>query len=315
MFAVVEIVAPLFLLIVIGWLFTHRGWISADGVKGLMTFLVNLAIPALMFSAVYQAMRADGVDFALPFAYLLGALLNMALAAAIGRRLFGMRFDEAVVAGFGSTFGNLALLSVPVVTRAYGDEGLAAISLILTFHAPVLIGSASAVIEISHARGEGPWRAMLNLVGRLARNPIVLGVAAGGIWGGSGHDLPVILADMLALLRDSAPAAALFAVGATLVGFSIAGDLKQTIAFSALKLFVMPVIVGALVWWIADPSPAAFATAVTAAAMPAGVNAFLLARVFNIYERRASGVIFLSTLVSAGTLTLVIAWFLHAGAG
>ena len=310
MIQVVEIVAPLFALIAIGWLFAKRGWISEAGVAGLMTFLVNLAIPALLFSAVSHAVRSGGLDAALAVAYFLAAFLNLAIAAAVARFVFRSRADESVIAGFSATFGNLALLGVPVISRAYGDTGLAVISLILTFHAPVLMGSATAAVEMMHARGEGPWRAVVKMARQISRNPIVIGVVSGALWGVTGYELPVMLADFLSLLTQAAAPGALFAVGATLVGFSIRGDLRQTVALSAMKMLLLPLLVAGLALWIADPSPLAFAAVVTAAAMPTGVNAFLLANIFSIYERRASGVVFLSTLVCAVTTTGLIAWFL-----
>jgi predicted permease len=52
--------------------------------------------------------------------------------------------------------------------------------------------------------------------------------------------------------------------------------------------------------------------AVTVAALPAGVNAYLFAQRYDTGVRAATTTVFLSTLVSALTLSLLL-WIFHAG--
>ena len=77
MFDVLELLAPLIAVTAIGWLFARQGWISPAGVDGLTSFLVNLAVPALLFSAVSTAVRGGGYDLALVAGYFLAATASM----------------------------------------------------------------------------------------------------------------------------------------------------------------------------------------------------------------------------------------------
>ncbi|MEM6492472.1 MAG: AEC family transporter, partial [Pseudomonadota bacterium] len=131
--------------------------------------------------------------------------------------------------------------------------------------------------------------------------------------GATGYELPSVMDDTLDLLREGAAPAALFAVGAQLVGFSIAGDLKHTLVLVGSKIVIFPLLVAGAVLLLADPHPIAFAAAVTTAALPAGVNPVLLAQMYGMFTRRASGTMFLSTLVGAITVTALIAYFKGQG--
>lgn len=310
------LIAPLFALILIGFVFAKRGWITPEGVAGLSAFLINLAIPALLFSAVYKAVFAGGLDLRLVAGYFLAAFATFVIAALLSRYVFKTATDAAAVAGFTSTFSNAALLGVPLISRAYGDIGLATISLILAFHAPLLFTWATLTIETHRAQGAGgPLRITGAIVGRLLRNPIVLGAASGGICGALGVDLPQLIDDFLDLLRDGATPAALFAVGAQLVGFSIAGDLKHTLVLVATKIVLFPSLAAGAILLIADPHPVAFAAAVTTAALPAGVNPTILAQMYGVLVRRAAGAMVLSTIVTALTITALIVYFKSGAAG
>lgn len=311
MIDVASVVLPIFGMILVGWIFARFHLINEIGVSGLMIFVINLAIPALLFSVTSEAVRSGHIDVTLAFSYFLAAILNLFIGFLLSRYYFKNKSDESVVFGFSATFGNAALLGVPLISRAYGDVGLATISLILIFHVPLLMGGSTAAIEIINSKGKSVWRHIFSVLTQILQNPLVIGVFAGIAWGFTGYDLPTAIGHTVNFLREAATPLALFAVGANLIQFSIKGDFTETAAVSAMKLFLMPIFAGISAILIANPSPLALASVITIAALPSGVNPFILASKFNLFLRRAAGAILLSTMISIFTITFMIFIFIH----
>ena len=55
MFEILSIVAPVFGLIALGYLFGWRGWLSSTAEQGVSEFAFHLAIPALLFKTIITA--------------------------------------------------------------------------------------------------------------------------------------------------------------------------------------------------------------------------------------------------------------------
>ncbi|TIW78894.1 MAG: AEC family transporter, partial [Mesorhizobium sp.] len=71
-----------------------------------------------------------------------------------------------------------------------------------------------------------------------------------------------------------------FAMGLSLRRFGISGNVRPALALSVLKLFLMPALVLAFVWLLGLP-PLTSKVAVVVAALPSGINSYLIAVQFN----------------------------------
>ena len=134
-------------------------------------------------------------------------------------------------------------------------------------------------------------------------------LAAGLVWSLAGPPLPDLLDRFLDLLGRGAVPCALFALGATMTGYRIAGDLKDSAAIVALKLGLHPLIVWLVATQIFALSPLHTAVATIVASLPVGVNVFILARAYDTYVRRSASAVLISTALSVVTTGLVLAQF------
>jgi predicted permease len=118
--------------------------------------------------------------------------------------------------------------------------------------------------------------------------------------------LPVPLDRAASLLGTAAVPCALFAMGASLAAFPLRGDLPPALLLVAFKLVLHPL----MVWVFAVPvmglEGIGVRVAVTMAAMPTGVNAYLFAARYEAAEGVASRVVFLSTAASIVTISVVL---------
>lgn len=306
MSAVVEIVVPVFALILCGWGFARAGLLPAGGARAVGIFVFNLAIPALLFRAMARGLPPFGQAGGLLAAYYGGVALIYVLAGALGRRVFAADAPVWPVMGMSAGFSNVAVIGLPLVSLAYGQDGLVPAVLIIACHSPVLISATTVLVEGALGRGQGGLRVAAATLASLLRNPIVVGVLLGIAWGAAGLAIPAPLGRFLDLLAGAAPPAALFALGASLVEFRIRGGLGESLMVVALKLAVLPAAVWGLAAWALAVDPLWTAVAVLCAALPTGANVFLLAQRYDVYTQRSATVVLISTVLSIVTLSLLL---------
>lgn len=302
-----EIVLPVFAIVALGWVFARRNLISDAGVSGIVNFVFFLAIPALLFRTLAGGAVQEQFDATIIVAYFGAALPHFLLGWVVSRKMFGNAADASGLAAMGATFSNLVLIGLPLVQRAYGDAGLVPLMLVIMLHSSILFTATTLAVEGARRGGGGWLRGIPRTLRAVILNPIVLGALGGLVYGFTGLPLPAIADETLALLGRAAGPVSLFAVGCTLAGCRIAGDLRESLTISALKLMVLPVLVWVSATVVFDVRPEWVTVAVLAAAMPAGANVYVFARKFEVYTARATAVVVLSTLGSVVTLTALIA--------
>jgi predicted permease len=304
--SVVEIVLPVFGLVLAGWALAQTSVLSREGVRGLSNFVFYIAIPTLLFRTMARGAVPANVEWGIVLSYFGGCLLLFAATLPLGRLLFGLRTDEAAVLAMGATFSNTLLLGVPLVLAAFGEAGLLPIMLIVAFHSTTLITLTTIVVELSRGRRGGQGRIALATLKALAQNPVVVGLAAGLVWGAADLPLPKPVDRFAQLLAGAAPACALFALGATLAGHRIAGNLAESLTMVALKLVAHPLIVWLLATQVFAIDPMWAAIATITAALPVGANVFVLAQKYEIYVQRSTSATLLSTAVAVLTVALLV---------
>ncbi|MCO6826826.1 AEC family transporter, partial [Pseudomonas aeruginosa] len=124
-------------------------------------------------------------------------------------------------------------------------------------------------------------------VRRVLPNPLMVGILAGVMWRLTGFELPGVIDRLIDALADIAGPLALFAMGLSQRKFSVSGHVMPAAVLSLLKLFLMPALVLAAALLFGLP-PMTAKVAVTAAALPAGVNSYLLAVQFGTGQGLAS---------------------------
>lgn len=305
--AVLDIVLPVFGLVLLGYLVARTPLLTPEGIKGITNFVFFVAIPVMLFRSVSSLKIPDSVDPLLPVAYFAAAFVVYGAAMALARVGFRLSGDDCALFAMGTTYSNMVLLGLPLVYLALGDEGLIAILLIIAVHSLALITLTTIMIELSRGKGDTWRRTVVTAAGALVRNPVILGLAAGLVWGATGLELPKSVERLADMLKAAAPPAALFAVGASLAAFRLLGDPAQSAAIIAVKLLVLPAVVWVTTAHIFGLSPLNVAVATLAAAMPTGVNVFLLASAYDTYRERSATAVVVSTALAVITVGLLIA--------
>lgn len=309
MVLVLEIIIPVFGFIGLGYLMARLPLLSAEGAKGLSQFVFYCAIPALLFRAGARLFQegAEPVEPGLLAAFFGGGVAVQAGVLLWFRLARGRALAEAAMAGLCAAFTNTVMLGLPLSFALYGDHGLLLTSSVIAVNGLLYYSLTTTLIELGQGGDGSPWRNVASGLAALVRNPILLGMAAGLVWGFAGLPLPGPAARMIDLLAAAAPPVALFALGASLVQFRLAGDLVEAAWITVIKLAVCPALVGAIGYWLAGLEGDTLALAIILAALPVGVNPFLIASRYGVYVQRCGSAILFTTALSVLTVGLLIA--------
>jgi malonate transporter and related proteins len=300
------IVAPVFVLVGLGWAAARWKLVDQAGFRGLIGFTFHLAVPALLFLGGTTGPGGGGLA---ALAFFLATALVYLGTLWLARRGMRLPLGPAGMLALDASFGNTVMMGIPLITAAFGAEALAVLLAILALHSMVLLGTATVVAEVALHQGARPLRVLRATLAGLLRNPIVMAVVLAMAWRSLGLPPPVGAARRtLELLGGAGPPVALFCLGGSLAGFDARGMWRETVLATVLKLLVLPL----LVWGagrLIGLSPFETAVTVVAAAMPTGANAFLLAQRYGVGAERSGATVLVGTLLSLATVPALLALF------
>lgn len=297
-----ETVLFVFGLVALGYISGLTGYLKAETGDALSEFAVGVALPLLLFRTMVEADFHGATPWALWATYFSAVAVAWTAGHLVTTRLFGRDSQAGVVGGVATAFSNLLLLGVPFMQGVFGQEGFEILSLIISVHLPTMI-MASIILFGLFGRGEGhikPMQIVRDFLRRILRNPLIVGILLGLVWRITGLSMPALPQRLIDALADIAGPIALFAMGLGLRKFGIQGNVAPALVLSALKLFLMPA--AALVMALAfGLPPLAAQVAVAAAALPSGVNSYLIAMQFGTGQALASNQMTIATACAVVT--------------
>jgi predicted permease len=291
-------------LVAIGYLAGIAGLLTVKIGDALTQYAITLAIPCLLFRTLAAAEFQGGQLFALWGSYFSAVAIAWAMGQAATMIIFGRDTRAAIVGGVAGCFSNTVLLGIPLIFGVFGPEGFEILSLIVMVHLPTLL--AASIIAFAWVdRSEGGQVQSASVLAAkffvtLIRNPIVIGIFGGIAWNVADLPMPALGQRFVDTIAGTAGPVALIAMGLGLGKFGISGNLKPALLLSAIKLMIMPAMVLAIVL-VVDLPPLVASVAVVTAAMPTGINPYLIATQFGTGQGLAANTMTITTAISAAT--------------
>lgn len=308
--AVVDVVFPVFALILVGLTAGRFGILGQDSTEALNKFVYWFALPALFFLGMSRVPVREVFNLAYIATFLGGVVAAAAVVVVAARLLMRQRPEETAVAAFLGGFSNSGYMGIPFFITAFGASGQLPVIIASVLNGAVVVSSAAIAVELTLHRGR-PVTAALAEVGKaVVTNPLMIAMAAGIAWSAAGVAMPRAFVVFFDLLGACAGPCALFAVGLFLATQRTAALVDRRRGLEVWWLSLVKVVVQPAATWViglAFGLPAFWlAAAVISAAFPAGATAFVIAQRYKVFVERTSATILLSTVLSLLTLSILM---------
>lgn len=311
---ILRALAPLFGLIVLGYGLKRLRVLHVSHAPVLNGLVVNVTLPALIVQGLVGAPRLPAHDALAPLALLLAQVVTLGLALALGRAARLARPTRGALMLTGA-FGNTGFLGYPIVLALLPHEFPVAIlldqfgmSILLYLLTPLLGG----LFGPAPARPGETRQAIL----RFLRSPLLLSVVVGMLirlvpWPAALTHAPAAraaggaLMQCLGYLGQGTTPVVLLALGVALRPGAARAYVTPLALACALKLLACP-----LAMWVFARALGLhgdlLSVCILLSAMPTSVMASVLSGQHDLAGDYAVGVVFVSTVLSALTVPLML---------
>jgi predicted permease len=296
--------APLFVLILAGYLLARFCHWSKEGIDALSRFVFTLALPALLFHLMSDLSRLPPVDSRLLAAFFGGCFITFIIGRLAGWKLFGLDGVSQSVFALGGIFSNNVLLGIPLARATLGEAAIPCVALVLVFNALTLWTLVTISVEWSR-HGSLSARGFVKTAKNVLTNPIVASILSGTTVGLTGIKLPAMITGPLTMTADAATPLSLIVLGMGLARYDWHNHLRLSSAICVLKLVVQPLVVWSLATLIGLPTLET-QVVVLLASIAIGVNVYLMAHQFKTLEGPVAASMVISTVMAAITTPLAL---------
>lgn len=291
--------AMLVLIMLLGYLCARIGITGPEFNQRVTPLMVKVLLPATILNSVLSVPDFSGSE-------LLDYILVMTVMVALQMlpawflpRLMRTRSEDVGATRLVTAFGNVGFVGLPVVAAIFGDEMVFFASLCnIPFNLALYSCSAA---QLSPDGGRVRWQDVLNA-------PVIATLLSVVLLLSRVH-VPGVLADTISSVSGVTIPLSMLVIGTSLGGISVRSVLTdwRVYVVSAVRLLVCPL----LTWLVLRPfaAGALLGISVLMAACPSAMLVTALCLQYGRSDAFASKCIFLSTVLSAVTIPLLI-WLL-----
>lgn len=300
-----SVTGPIFVLLALGVLLRRTGMLTDGFIDAGSRLVFTIALPVLLFMSIAKTQIGDSVNLGM-IAYGLVATLVIYLLLEWGaKHCVQPAQDRGVVVqgGFRSNFG---VVGLAYCLNAYGDEGLAVVSLYLGL--VTILVNVLAVVTLSRSlhRRQGAGK----IARGIATNPLIIGILLALPVSWLQLPLPEVLWQSGRYVADMTLPLALLCTGAALNFRSLRSEIGNTVLASLSKLVLVPVLLG--VGGIAlGFRGTELGVLFLMASAPSAAAGYVMVRAMGGNASLAANIIALTTLVSILTTSagvMVLRW-------
>ncbi len=308
MLTILAITAPIFILIGLGFASSRFGLFSKIQIAGLGSFVINIALPALIVKALGQKPIGEVFDIAYLTAYGLGSLAIFALGLWFSFKVRQDNLASSTISALGMSTSNSAFIGYPIVAMVLGPPAAVALALCILIENLIMLPLALILSEGRGAqRGESTGALLRNLGKRMVKNPIIIAITVGLALSLTGLSIGPILAKVIDMLAMASAPIALFVIGASLYGLKPGGVLADMVQVSVGKLVLHPLAVFLAFFLVPGVTPEMKAAGVLIASAPMMSIYPIIGQRVGL-ESRCAAALVCATVMSFISITLWVAF-------
>ncbi|MCD6305755.1 MAG: AEC family transporter [Deltaproteobacteria bacterium] len=301
MLQVAYTIAPIFIVILLGWFLNWRSFIPSGLIGPLNRLVYYLAIPAMIFREVARSSFAAYFNPMLLTSTLVPLLIVFGIAW-IGASAWSLTPRDRGTFIQSSLHGNLGYIGLAVCYYLLGEKGFTSASILAGFL--MLFQNLLSVIgyQASSADTAG-GRRLWFFIKKIAGNPVIGSALVGMAFSLFEIPIPEMIDRCLTIISGMALPSALLVIGASLSFGLMRSRIKLFLGAGLLKLVVLPAL-GVLAYRLAGIPPTRFLPGLILLAAPTATITFVMAGEMNGSTDLATAAISVSTLLSALTFIL-----------
>jgi malonate transporter and related proteins len=254
MLSILASTASIYAIILLGYLTGRFELFTQIEFRALGKFVINIAVPALLFTTLSIRPIADIMHVTFLAAYTLGSVTVFLAGAAYARFVQGKSMPLAALSGLGMSSSNSALIAYPVAQQVVGPAAAVALAMCTVIENMLMQPMMLALAEPEHPQEKGRRQVAMQSLARLAGNPFIIAIVAGALVSWFKLDLPEPIRQVIGTLSMATAALSLFVVGGTLVGLKLGAMLWDVMLIAFGKLVLHPLSILAMAW-ILPPMP------------------------------------------------------------
>lgn len=240
---ILGITFPIYAAVAIGYAVVRLGWFNPQDMAVLGRYVLNVALPALLFNAVAGRDLGEVLHPGYLLVMATGGLATIA-AAWLWFSVTAPDKPRRALAVMGASCPNSGFVGYPVLLLVLPD--LAGVILALNFLVEniLIIPLCLVLMDLAAGRGGGsPVRLVGNALLDLLKRPMVIGLLLGLAASASGLTLPAPVDRLMGMLAASAAALSLIVIGGSLVGLPMKGNKWLAGQIAAAKLLLHPAMI------------------------------------------------------------------------
>ncbi len=303
---VLSSVLPIFLLILLGWLFKRSSLLEEYGWTALERLTYFVLFPCLLATTLAEAEFSDlpiqGIAGAI-----IGAIVIVSVLLLVMRRFFladGPRFTSVYQ---GSVRMN-TYIGLSIAERFYAEAGLTAAALAIAIIVPLVnVACVLMLAWFGNTAGKAAGRGWQGVLDACFKNPLIIGSLIGLGLNISGLGLPPLLGPMAQILTEAALPLGLLSVGGALHFSAVLQSRAVVLVTSAIKLLVLPLFTWGLLQ-LFNVQGVEADVAILFNALPTATSSYILASQFGGDAKLMASIISVETLLSMISLSAVLAF-------
>jgi len=291
---------PVFFVIFAGWVLKKIGVLKASFQEANNTLVFRVLFPIMLFRDISQTDLNE--TFTAKFFFFCRFATMLCLFAVWGAALLFVK-ERAAIGSFvqGSIRGSAGVLGVAFAVNMYGHSGM--VPLMMVAIVPVYNISAVILLSIYSSEQSGNRTEQLRQVVKdVVTNPLILGILAGVPFALLRVDFPAMADKCINNLADLTTPLALLLVGSQFDFSTLSAKKVLTAVACVIKLVIQPAVFLPLAVWMGFREQELIALLIMLGA-PSTVSSYIMARNMHNDADLACGIVVITTLFSAVTVT------------
>ena len=297
-----NVIAPLFFLMVIGYVLVHHTKLADKELCSKANALVfKVFLPCMLFKNIYQSDIRTQIDTELCLFAAGSLLLLFVLLCFLVPKVVKKENQQGVVIQ-GIFRSNYVIFGVAVVENMYGPENTVTAAVLSAILVPMYNFLAVIALSVFGERREHDWKKIL---GNILKNPLIIASVLGILFSYFGIHMPKAAETTLGDLAKLATPIAFLILGGDFDFSQVKGNLRMAGGVIGVKMVVLPLLTIPVMIGMGYRD-AELLSALLAYQTPVAVSSYIMAQQAGADEQLAGQLVVFSSAASIITLFVTI---------